>query len=154
MLFCRLLIFSKSTFSKNSFRNIIRVLNSLDPNQALHFVGPDLGPNCLQRLTTNCYLSNDHSPVVLGREEGDTNVVSLSDIVTTHTLDDDTIEDDSDNAIQIITEDNIIPSENMSMENVIRIEDMSSYVVNSYPNSSSQDLVLEASPVDGVQFTS
>ena len=100
--------------------------------------------------TTNCYLSNDHSPVVLGREEGDTNVVSLSDIVTTHTLDDDTIEDDSDNAIQIITEDNIIPSENMSMENVIRIEDMSSYVVNSYPNSSSQDMVLEASSVDTV----
>ena len=25
-------------------------LNSLDPDQARHFVGPDLGPNCLQRL--------------------------------------------------------------------------------------------------------
>ena len=24
--------------------------NSLDPDQARHFVGPDLGPNCLQRL--------------------------------------------------------------------------------------------------------
>ena len=23
--------------------------NSLDPDQARHFVGPDLGPNCLQR---------------------------------------------------------------------------------------------------------
>ena len=23
---------------------------SLDPDQALHFVGPDLGPNCLQKL--------------------------------------------------------------------------------------------------------
>ena len=24
--------------------------NSLDPGQARHVVGPDLGPNCLQRL--------------------------------------------------------------------------------------------------------
>ena len=24
--------------------------NSLDPDQARHFVGPDLGSNCLQRL--------------------------------------------------------------------------------------------------------
>ena len=42
--------FSKLTFSKNSFRNTIRVSNSLDPDQDLHSVGPDLGPNCLQRL--------------------------------------------------------------------------------------------------------
>ena len=28
---------------------IHRVSNSLDPDQARHFVGPDLGPNCLQR---------------------------------------------------------------------------------------------------------
>ena len=41
---------SKSTFMKNSFRNTIRVSNSLDPDQARHIVGPDLGPNCLQRL--------------------------------------------------------------------------------------------------------
>ena len=34
MLFCRLLIFSKSTFLKNSFRNTIRVSNSLDQDQA------------------------------------------------------------------------------------------------------------------------
>ena len=27
--------------------------NSLDPDQARHFVGPDLGPNCLQRLSTD-----------------------------------------------------------------------------------------------------
>ena len=24
--------------------------NSLDPDQASHFIGPDLGPNCFQRL--------------------------------------------------------------------------------------------------------
>ena len=50
MLFCRLLTFSKSTFSKNSYRNAIIVSNRLDPDQARHFVGPDLGPNCLQWL--------------------------------------------------------------------------------------------------------
>ena len=53
MLFCRLLKFSKSTFSKNSFRYTGRVSNSLDSDQARHIVGPDLGPNCLQRLSTD-----------------------------------------------------------------------------------------------------
>ena len=43
--------FSKSTFSKNSIRNTIRTSNSLDPSQARHIVGPDLGSNCLQRLS-------------------------------------------------------------------------------------------------------
>ena len=47
--FCR----SKSTFSKNSFRNRISVSNSLDPDQARHSVGPDLGPNCLQNLSAD-----------------------------------------------------------------------------------------------------
>ena len=50
--FCHL-IFSKSTFLKNSFRNSIRVSNSLDPDQTCHFVGPDLAPNCLQRLSAD-----------------------------------------------------------------------------------------------------
>ena len=36
------------------FFNTIRVSNSkIDPNQARHFVGPDLGPNCLQRLSAD-----------------------------------------------------------------------------------------------------
>ena len=42
-----------STFSKNSFMNTIRVSNSLDPDQARHFDGPDLGPNCLQKLSAD-----------------------------------------------------------------------------------------------------
>ena len=51
MLFCRLLFFFfKSTFLKDSFRNVIRVSNSLDPDQARHYVGPGLVPDCLQRL--------------------------------------------------------------------------------------------------------
>ena len=44
---CRF-FFSKLTFSKNYFGNTIRVSNSLDPDQARHVVGSDLGPNCLQ----------------------------------------------------------------------------------------------------------
>ena len=45
--------FSKSTFSKNYFKNNIRVSNSLDPDQAQHFVRPNLGPNCLQNLSSD-----------------------------------------------------------------------------------------------------
>ena len=40
-------IFSKSTFSKNYFRNTIIVSNSLDPDQAWQNVEPDLDPNLL-----------------------------------------------------------------------------------------------------------
>ena len=35
------------------FFNTILVSNNLDPDQAQHFVGPDLGPNCLQRLVAD-----------------------------------------------------------------------------------------------------
>ena len=51
MIFCRLLDFSKFTFSKNSFRISIRVSNSLDPDQARHFVGPDLDPNWFAQVS-------------------------------------------------------------------------------------------------------
>ena len=56
--FCRLLIFSKLTFSKNSFGNTNTVLTSLDPDQAQHFVRPDLGPDCLQRLSADNSITN------------------------------------------------------------------------------------------------
>ena len=58
MYFYPLLNFSKVSFSKNSFRNNIRVPNRLEPDQALHVVRPDVGPNCLQRLSADnkcCY---------------------------------------------------------------------------------------------------
>ena len=42
---CLLIIFLKSYFL-NSFRNIIRVSNSLEPAPGQHYVQPDLGPNC------------------------------------------------------------------------------------------------------------
>ena len=34
---------------KNSFRNTIRVSNSLDPDRDRHSVSPDLGPNCFAK---------------------------------------------------------------------------------------------------------
>ena len=45
--------FFKITFSKTSFKNTIRVSNGLDPDQDRRFVGPDLGTNCLQRLSAD-----------------------------------------------------------------------------------------------------
>ena len=33
--------------------NLIRVSNSLDPDQDQHIVGPDLDPNCLLRLSAD-----------------------------------------------------------------------------------------------------
>ena len=39
--------FSKLTFSKNYFRNTIKVSNCLDLDQIRQSFGPDLGPNCL-----------------------------------------------------------------------------------------------------------
>ena len=49
ILFCRLLIFiSKLTFSKKIFQGYHQSVKQFDPNQAKHFVGPDLGSNCLQ----------------------------------------------------------------------------------------------------------
>ena len=47
------MLISKSTFSKNSFRNTSRVSSSLEPDQARQNVGPDLGPNCLQGLSAD-----------------------------------------------------------------------------------------------------
>ena len=45
--------FQNHFFSKNSFMNTIGVSNSLDLDQAWHFVRPGLGPNCLQRLSAD-----------------------------------------------------------------------------------------------------
>ena len=41
--------------------------NSLDLDQARHFVGPDLGPNCLQRLSADdtCRQSVLHSHICM-----------------------------------------------------------------------------------------
>ena len=43
-------LFQHQFFLKNYFRNTIK---SLDRDQARHFAGPDLGPNCLPRLSAD-----------------------------------------------------------------------------------------------------
>ena len=49
-----LLLSSADCFTpKKSFKNTIRVTNGLDPDQGIHFVSPDLGPNCLQILSAD-----------------------------------------------------------------------------------------------------
>ena len=50
---CRLLTIFKVNFSKQSVRNTIRVSNRLDQDQDGRSVGPDQGPNCLQRLSAD-----------------------------------------------------------------------------------------------------
>ena len=49
----RLLIYFKINFFK-TFKNATSVSNSLDQDQDRRCVGPDLGPNCLQRLSLAC----------------------------------------------------------------------------------------------------
>ena len=44
---------SKSTVLNYFLRNTSRVSNSLEPDQAQHFVGPDPVLNCLQRLSAD-----------------------------------------------------------------------------------------------------
>ena len=46
---CCIFVFLRRKF----FRNIIRVSNSFDPDQAQHFVEPNLGPNRLQMLSAH-----------------------------------------------------------------------------------------------------
>ena len=45
--------FFKINHLKKNIRNTIRVSISLDQDQTQHFVGPDLGPNCLQMLSAD-----------------------------------------------------------------------------------------------------
>ena len=64
--------FSKSTFSTNSFKNIIsiKVSNGLDSAQDRHSVGPDLNVNCLQRLCSSRQklpLARSHQKLPLAR---------------------------------------------------------------------------------------
>ena len=55
MLFvvCGFFFFQINFLKKKSSRNTIRVSDNLDSDQVLHFVGPDLDPNCLQRLSAD-----------------------------------------------------------------------------------------------------
>ena len=44
---------SKYLLLYNSFKNNKRMSNSVDPAQARQNVGPELGPNCLQRFSAD-----------------------------------------------------------------------------------------------------
>ena len=45
--------FFQDQLFQNPFSNTIRMSNSLDPDQARRSVGPDLVPNCLQKLSAD-----------------------------------------------------------------------------------------------------
>ena len=47
------IFFFKINFFENSFRNTFRMSNNFDPDHVRHFVGRDLGSNCLQRLSAD-----------------------------------------------------------------------------------------------------
>ena len=49
LLYCAIF----NSLNAGFFFNTIRVSNSLDPDQARHFVGPDLGPNCLRKVSAD-----------------------------------------------------------------------------------------------------
>ena len=52
MICCLLLTFSKINFFEKFFQGCHQsVSNSLDPDQYQHSVSPDLGPDCLQRVS-------------------------------------------------------------------------------------------------------
>ena len=53
--FCCLLLFYKMNFFKKLFQEYHQSVNfyCLDQDQAGQFVGPDLGPNCLQMLSVS-----------------------------------------------------------------------------------------------------
>ena len=51
--FCMLFVVCRLFFKSFFFKNAIRVSNRLDPDQARQFVGPGLGPNCLQRFSAD-----------------------------------------------------------------------------------------------------
>ena len=45
--------FQNKLFQKKNSKITISVSNGLDPDQDRHSVGPDLGPNCLQRSSAD-----------------------------------------------------------------------------------------------------
>ena len=63
MLF--LLIFFKSAFSKNYFRNTIRLSNSLDPNWARHLVGALSGSKLFAKVISRVTSRQSVSPLSL-----------------------------------------------------------------------------------------
>ena len=61
--------FFKITFSK-ILLGTLSVSNSLDPVKNRHSVGPDLGPNCLQRLSTDDKIRHWHTELKSNQQLG------------------------------------------------------------------------------------
>ena len=53
LVFLNAFLLSADFFLQKIPFGILSVSNSLDPHQARGFVGPDLGPNCLERLSAD-----------------------------------------------------------------------------------------------------
>ena len=53
MLFCRLLIFFKINFFEKFFQEYHQSVKHSGSKSGRHYVGPDLDPNCLQRLSAD-----------------------------------------------------------------------------------------------------
>ena len=63
MLFSRLLTFFKINSFIKFFHDHYQNVKQLDPDQVQHSVGPDLGPNCLQRLSADDKVSTSKERV-------------------------------------------------------------------------------------------
>ena len=74
MKICCLQIFFNITFSKIVLRNNYRASNSLDLDKALNSDGPDLGLNCLQRLSVD-------GKICPQQAKGQTTMVSLEKLL-------------------------------------------------------------------------
>ena len=68
----------QNQLSKISFRYTTRVSNSLDPDQARHFVGPDLGPKTICK----CY----QQTTVAGKRDNGLFSAEVDNIVTMSSL--------------------------------------------------------------------
>ena len=66
-------------FSKNSFRNTIRVSYGLDTDQDQCSVSPDLGRNSLKRLSNSAVVACTVKPVLSGHSKGNPKLFSETD---------------------------------------------------------------------------
>ena len=77
--FCHLLTLSKQFFLDFFFQNSLRISNGLEPDQGRHCVGPDLGPNCLQRLSADNKEGKEFTvPEHLGTGDKNISILHLS----------------------------------------------------------------------------
>ena len=70
MLYCCLLIFSKSTFLKYSFRNTTRVLNNLDLDQDQHILHAFLSSAIFSTFFKNSYRNTIRVSISLNPDQG------------------------------------------------------------------------------------